>query len=330
MPQVYLGVDAGNSKTLATVVDHRGHLLGLARGGAGDIYGARTPQHAIDVVLDVCSRALDDAGSRVASVSSAAFRLAGVDWPEDEALWRTALDLYLDDGTSRSVKNDGFALLRCASPDGDGVAVSVGTGAAIAARGADGEEFVVSWWFQHYLGAAGLGSDALRAVMLAELDMGPATSLTTILLDFYGASTVEDLLQMFTRREGALTHHDKGRAARLVIAQAGGGDEVASAIVDAHAGGIAEYIATSARRVHLTAPGVALGGSVLASPDSLLRRRVIARLDDILPDARVREVRGVPVLGCALDALAEGGVTITDELQTLVLGTRLSDEFLTT
>ena len=37
-----LAVDAGNSKTVALVVDGSGAVLGRGRGGRGDIYGAES------------------------------------------------------------------------------------------------------------------------------------------------------------------------------------------------------------------------------------------------------------------------------------------------
>jgi N-acetylglucosamine kinase-like BadF-type ATPase len=330
MTELFLGVDAGNSKTLAAVADRTGRMLGWARGGLGDIYGAPTPEQAVDVVLDVVRRAVTESGGEIGDLASASFRLAGVDWPEDEAYWSDALQPVLDDATARTVRNDGLALLRCGDPDGTGVAVSIGTGAAMGARGPGGDEFVVSWWFQHYLGAAGLGSDAVKAVMLAELGLGRPTSLTGALLDFFAASTTEDLLHSFTRRVDALDHHDKGRAARVVLASAAAGDPVAEAIVAGHAGRIADYVAVSAARVGLEAPIVVLGGSVLAAPESMLRHRVVENLRRVLPTAEIVTTRTVPILGAVLDALAEGGVAVDEALQSEVLGAELPEGLLLT
>jgi N-acetylglucosamine kinase-like BadF-type ATPase len=332
MTELFLGVDAGNSKTLAAVADGTGRILGWARGGLGDIYGAPEPEITIQVVLDVARRAVAEAGVEggLGAVRSAAFRLAGVDWPEDEALWSKALGEVLPDDVPRSVKNDGFALLRCGEPDGVGVAVSIGTGAAIGARGSTGDEFVVSWWFQHYLGAAGLGTDAVRAVMLSELGLAEPTALSGALVDFYGSASVEDLLHAFTRREQPLGHHDKGRAARLILATAAEGDGVAESIVAAHAARIADYVAVSAKRVGLRAPTVVLGGSVVAAPDSILRALAVQALRDLMPSATVVSTRAVPILGAVLDAIAEGGVRVDRAVQARVLAAELPDELLRT
>jgi N-acetylglucosamine kinase-like BadF-type ATPase len=330
---LYLGVDAGNSKTIAAVSDRTGRIVGWARGGLGDIYGAPTPDHAIDTVMATVESALEAAGAGTGRIASAAFRLAGVDWPEDEHLWRSALGERLGTTVCCSVKNDGFALLRCGDTSGVGVAVSIGTGAAMAGRGTAGEEFFVSWWFQHNLGAAGLGSDALRATMLGELGFGPPTSLSAALSGFYGAPDPEELLHAFTRRVSPLGHHDRASSARVVIAEAAGGDPVARAIVQEHADRVVDYVSLCADRVGFgpnTQLPVVLGGSVLSAPDSFLRRLIVEALEATLPDARIVTTGAVPIHGAVLDAIAEGGVTVDAAIQSAVLDSEPPEGLLAT
>jgi N-acetylglucosamine kinase-like BadF-type ATPase len=337
---LYLGVDAGNSKTLAAVADGTGRIVGWARGGLGDIYGAPTPEQAIDTVLATVESALVAAGACAAGVgagagriASAAFRLAGVDWPEDEDLWTSALRERLGAVGTSSVKNDGFALLRCGDPSGVGVAVSIGTGAAMAGRGTGGEEFFVSWWFQHHLGAAGLGTDAYRATMLAELGLGEPTSLGSALSGFFGVSGPDELLHAFTRRVAPLGHHDRARSARVVVAEAAGGDPVARGIVQQHADRVVDYVSLCARRVGLDGSDrfpVVLGGSVLAAPDSYLRRLVVDALDAALPHVNIVTTGALPIRGAVLDAIAEGGVAVDDAIQAAVLASEPPEGLLTT
>jgi N-acetylglucosamine kinase-like BadF-type ATPase len=325
MTELFLGVDAGNSKTVAVVGDERGGILGWGRSGLGDIYGAPTPGAAVDEVSRAISDALSMAGVDLSGTSlraTGAFRLAGVDWPEDELYWNTAIAERFGALSTWSVKNDGFALLRCGDPRGVGVAVSVGTGAAMAGRGTGGAEFVVSWWFQHYLGAAGLGHEAVRAVMLAQLGMGAPTVLTGNLCEFYGVQTAEELLYSFTKREGSLGHADKARAARTVLAAASAGDAVALGLVRAQAEQLAKYAAVTAERVGFLSPDdpvpVVLGGGVVS--DSMLRADLVESLRMELPHATVIDSGNAsPVLGALLDAMAEGGVDITAEVQRTVL-----------
>lgn len=340
MPQLYLGVDAGNTKTVALLSDEQGCVVGSGRAGLGDIYGAAHPEDAVDVVASIVTQALATAGAQLSDVRSAAFRLAGIDWPEDEAYWSDALARRFAPIEMTSVKNDGFALLRCGDLSGVGVAVAAGTGPALAGRGQDGQEFALCWWGQHYLGGAGLGDDALRAVFLAELGMGAPSLLTASLLKVYGATDVENLLKLFTRRENPLGHRDRSRAACAVLAAAEAGDAAASLILDRHAGLLADYALLVAGKVGLverscTDDGhdpsraessalqstvrIVLGGAVLASDHAGLRDRLIADLTRRLPRAEIAVGIGPPVVGALLDALADGGAALSPAVRDRVL-----------
>ncbi|MEW1841563.1 BadF/BadG/BcrA/BcrD ATPase family protein, partial [Nonomuraea angiospora] len=117
MSALYLGVDAGNSKTAALVCDVTGTIAGAGRSGCGDIYGAATPEAAVAEVQAAIDAALAQAGAGRADVAGAAFRLAGIDWPEDRAYWESALAGRYP---SRSILNDGYAAIRCGEPSGVG------------------------------------------------------------------------------------------------------------------------------------------------------------------------------------------------------------------
>ena len=69
--------------------------------------------------LDAVSQALAAASAGLDAVAHAAFRLAGVDWPEDEELCTTALATRVPRLRSLTVRNDGYALLRCGQPSGE-------------------------------------------------------------------------------------------------------------------------------------------------------------------------------------------------------------------
>jgi N-acetylglucosamine kinase-like BadF-type ATPase len=340
VPQLYLGVDAGNTKTVALVSDEQGGVVGSGRAGLGDIYGAVRPEDAVDVVASTVEQALGAAGAKLSDVHSAAFRLAGIDWPEDEDYWRGALKRRFAPIQLASVKNDGFALLRCGDLSGVGVAVAAGTGTALAGRGPDGREFALCWWVQHYLGGAGLGDDALRVVFLAELGMGAPTMLTAALLQVYGTADVESLLKLFTRRENPLGHRDRSHAACAVLQVAEQGDAAAGQILDRHATLLADYALLVAGKVGLvewsrdggardlsnsrpSAPDhpvrIVLGGSVLTSDHAGLRDRLTADLTRRLPRADVAVGIGPPVVGALLDALAEGAVVLCPAVRDRVL-----------
>ncbi|HEU0114183.1 MAG TPA: hypothetical protein VFQ80_05885, partial [Thermomicrobiales bacterium] len=86
-----LGVDAGNSKTVALVAGPDGGVVGAGRGGPGDIYGALGETAALAEIERAVAAALRDAGVTAAEIEAAGFSMAGADWPEDFALLEAAM-----------------------------------------------------------------------------------------------------------------------------------------------------------------------------------------------------------------------------------------------
>ncbi len=325
-----LAVDAGNSKTVAVVVDAAGTVRGRGRGGRGDIYGAETVDAAHQAVFSAVSAALDEAGVAAADLDAAAFRLAGVDWPEDTTSWEGWIDARLPGLRRRSVLNDGFATLRLGDPSGVGLGITVGTGPALAARSRDGREACSGWWVFDDLGGAGLAHAAMTAVSRAWMGLGPATTLTDALLGLFGERDPYELHHAFTRRFGARPGNEQWRAARLVLAAAADGDGVARGIVDRQAAAFVEYGAWVAGRVGADlAAGdlpVVLNGSVVTSEHPALRDALLARLGDVCPAATVRIAHGSPLAGCVLDAIAEAGGVVDEALVARVAATVRQDD----
>lgn len=330
MSSYYLGLDAGNSKTVALVADETGVVLGRGRGASGDIYSAADAEGEVERAV---RSALADADLEVGHVRHAAFRLAGVDWGEDEAHWATVLAHRLPELTSLSIKNDGFSLLRCGSPDGVGVAITAGTGPAVAARGLDGSEFSLCWWIAHPLGGRSLGESAFRAVVDAELGAGRPTLLTAELLTLYGYDDVESMLHNFTRRHPVRPVPDERVAARSVLRAAGSGDAVAWEIVAGQAAAFARLAGVAARRTGLSGPQptpCVLGGSILTSEHPVYREALVEALAAELGSVEVVASAATPVAGALLDALAEGGAALDQHTHDEVLQAYHPAEFLLT
>ena len=315
--KIYLGVDAGNSKTAVLACLPSGKVAGAARAGCGDIYGAPGEAAAVATVLGAADAALADAGASRRDVAAAAFRLAGVDWPEDWQFWDQVLSARWP-GLTRSILNDGYAAIRCGEPSGVGVAVNAGTAAAIAARGPDGATWQMGMRGQHAMGGIGLVSEAIKAATLADLGAAPATALGQGLLDFYGLPDLTELNRWFTRRQNPADPAERPRAARVVTDAARLGDQVAVDIVREQGRRLAFYAEIAARHAGLRDTGapipVVLSGSILMDRDSVVAAALSAQLERLLPGADPRRAVLPPAAGAALDALAEGGVTLSPEV----------------
>ncbi|MBO0867274.1 MAG: hypothetical protein J2P15_01795 [Micromonosporaceae bacterium] len=313
MTRSYLGVDAGNSKTVALVGDSDGKVLGWGRAGVGDIYGAPDEPTAVGNVFAAVDAALERAGAAGHRPDSATFCLAGVDWPEDGEFWQERIAQRYPGLTRFSVRNDGFATLRAGAPSGLGIAVSVGTGPAVAARGPDGTQRCLGWWCFDHLGGDGLGAAGLRAVYRSHQGLAPATTLTGHLTRLYQIDSVAELLHAFTRRADPLPRALQGRAARIVLACAAGGDPVANRIVDEQAVAFAGYAWWVGREAGFDTDReqvpVILGGSVVTSEIPALRDQLARRIAERIPGAQTTTARLPPAVGALLEAMAEDPMT---------------------
>jgi N-acetylglucosamine kinase-like BadF-type ATPase len=303
MPVV--GVDGGNTKTLAVVADESGHLLGLARGGPSDLYSAETPQAAVDEVYRVVDAALVAAGTTRSALAGAALSMAGADWEEDFALHREAAQAQLP-GVPVAIVNDAIGPIRVLGPHGPAAALMCGTGAAIGARGADGQ--VWSLGFTPRSGSAhGLGREALSAVQESDMGCGPDTQLTARLLDALGLDEPRDIVREFSRRGGL---RDVAALAPQVLAAAEDGDEVAVHIVELVGYRMGCWTRHAAERVGIHGPfRLLVGGGLLTLPGAeRLTRAALAELSEADPVP----MRAEPVFGAVLLALDQAGASVDE------------------
>ncbi|HEY0416150.1 MAG TPA: BadF/BadG/BcrA/BcrD ATPase family protein [Gaiellaceae bacterium] len=303
-----LGVDGGNTKTIALVAALDGTVVGSGRAGCADIYSWPTPGAGIAEVVAAAEGALAAAGAGRADVRAAVFSLAGADWPEDFALLGRELGAWL--GREPIVVNDAIGAIRCGVPSGVGVAAVCGTGSAVGARGVGGGVFHIGFW-PDGSGARKLGEDALAAVYREGLGVGPPTALTPAALAAFGAGSPLELLHAFSRRGG--TAGEAAAFARAMLDVSASGDAVAGAIVRTHAEVIAAQIRASAARVSLPQPyPVVLAGPVFRHEAGELARLVL----EALPDATPVPARLEPAAAAVWGALAEAGAP-ADALETL-------------
>ena len=297
-----LGVDGGNTKTLALVARDDGTIVGTGRAGCGDIYGATSAMAAIAEIEGAVSAALTEAGTDPAELSAGAFSLAGADWPEDFTLLEDAMRAR-GYGESIVVVNDAMGALRAGSPDGTGVVVACGTGAAVGARGTDGRIWHSSFW-QVPQGADDLSLQALHAVYRAELGIDPPTTLTQRLLTAFEASSVEEILHSLTAR-GIPRPNMRRQLVRPLFDAADAGDVTAREIAISHGKALGEYVIVAARKVGLleTPFTLVLTGGVLRHPSPFLREALVTRVQDVTPGVRAIQSRFEPAVGAVLLAL---------------------------
>lgn len=315
MVTVFLGVDGGNTKTIALIADADGHILGAGRSGCSDIYGAASPQIAVQEIVRAVEAALAAAGRGREEILNACFSLAGADWQEDYAYLYANLETY-QFGREIEIYNDAFGGLRAGVPDGVGVIIVCGTGTATAARNAKGDFWHVSFW-QESLGGRELGQLALRAVYRSELGIEPPTSLTAPILALYRQPNVESLLHLLTKNDRSVpVGIDCSRISPIILTEAVKGDNAARAVVDEHARLLVEYALAAARKVGLdgTPFTLVLNGGVFRHEGRAMLDAVAARVAQRAPGVKLVRSRHEPVIGALLQAFDTSGYAITPDL----------------
>jgi N-acetylglucosamine kinase-like BadF-type ATPase len=305
---LFLGVDAGATKTTTCVCDAQGTVRALATGGSGawEAIGAQTAAAGITACVQ---QALRQAGAAASDLTGSAFGVAGLDWPEDTA---TVAEMLAPLGLPHApvLVNDAFAALRAGVDDNTGCVSCAGTGSVTAARAADGRTFqtyAVGWGEQS--GAIGLVEAALDAVVGAHYGSAPATLLTGLLLDAVDADSVDEAVQRATR-EGRPFGPE---LAPLVLDAAALDDPAALAIATAAGATLASTAAAAAGRLGLErgpfavvrSGGVHLAGS--RSLDEAFRLTLHAQA----PTARVIDLSLPPAAGAALLALDAEGLSVS-------------------
>lgn len=307
-----LGIDTGNTKTIALVATVHGEVIGYARRGCGDIYGTQT-EEALRAIGESGNEAMQNAGIDASQLIATVLSAAGADWPEDFALIAEGAKAN-GLGESPIVVNDAIGGLRAGSPDGAGVVIVCGTGAAVGARSRDGRIWHASFW-QGVGGAMDLAEQAMSAVYRAELGIGPATALTDAVLRHFGQDSVEGVLHLLTAL--GKPHPNTRPLARVLLNVADDGDAVARNIVLQHGRGLGDYALVAARKTGQTNLPfhLVLAGGVLRHPSPLLRNAIIERVHEEAPFAKPIRSDLEPAFGAVMLALEAAKIDANDALR---------------
>jgi len=258
---LFIGVDAGGSRTTAVVADGTGAELARAEQGPGNVRGGNV-QGAADVIAAACRDALQRARQE-APARTMVVGASGVGRePERLALEGALAQTGVAD--SVHVTTDAAIALEAAFDDGPGVVLIAGTGSIAWARLPDGTLLRVGG-LGPLLGDHGSGFDlgfsALRAVGLSLQGLGPATALVDRLLGKLGVSG-DDLPRWAQTARPA----EVAALAPDVLDAAADGDGVAKRIAEAGADFLARHGRLLCSRFkNGTKVPVAFGGGVLVN-----------------------------------------------------------------
>jgi N-acetylglucosamine kinase-like BadF-type ATPase len=303
MTPLLLGVDGGASKTVALIAEPSGRVLGAGRSGSSDIHNEASTDIAVDHVVASVRQAASAASVSPADLDSCVFGLCGADWPEDVDLYTEALSERLSLTASPTVMNDAFNTLRAGTTGGVGVALVMGTGGAVSARGPGG-----TTWFSgermEATGAMEFGRWAFDRIIRGEYGSEGHPQFQPAALEAFDVGTVDDMVHVITRT-GGYGRRSLARLAPIVLEAGHAGDAEAGGLIRDHGELLAGYVRRAAQRVGLGADGtsVVLAGGVFKHHCTDLRDTIVASI----PEFAVEPARLEPVYGAVLMAADDHG-----------------------
>jgi N-acetylglucosamine kinase-like BadF-type ATPase len=194
MLRYFLGVDGGQSSTVAMIGDENGRVLGIGRGGPCNHVGpAEARARFVDAIRTSVGAACAEAGLDAASVrfASACLGLSG-----GPAHKRAILGEIL--ASDRMLVTDDAPIALSGALAGEpGVVVIAGTGSVAFGRNGQGGTARAGGWgylFGDERGAFWILREALRAALRWEEGWGPPTALRGMLLDNTRSRSMNDLM----------------------------------------------------------------------------------------------------------------------------------------
>jgi N-acetylglucosamine kinase-like BadF-type ATPase len=304
-----LGIDAGGTKTVCQLADEHGTVISESRSTGANLQAVGELQ-----VEKVLHHIMESAiGDRDIAPSAICLGIAGVDRPADADVVR-AIMKRIGYKARILVVNDALVALEAGAPGQPGVVIISGTGSISYGRNAAGAAARSGGW-GYVLGDEGsgywIGRAALRAVLRAEDQRGPATALTPLLLRHLAVDRPQGLIHEVyhaTLKPSAI-----GALAQFVHQAFAAGDEVAIGILRAAADELESSAISVARRLHLVGQPFAFilsGGIFKAVP--WLNDELSRRLPVVSPGSTVRLLDREPASGAVRLALQEarGGASV--------------------
>lgn len=238
MARLYLGVDGGQSSTIALIADESGRVIGRGHSGPCNHVGtAEGRAKFLSAAGDCLENACRNAGLDAATVTFASACLGFSGGAEDKEAYAREL---IRSGKYK-ITHDAEIALTGATAGEPGIIVIAGTGSIAFGRNAEGRTARAGGW-GYIFGDEGGGFDitrqALRAALKDEEGWGPTTNLRGLLPASIGASSANDLMHRFY---AGVPRTQVAALARIVNDAAEHGDAIAREILSGAAWNLASY-----------------------------------------------------------------------------------------
>lgn len=308
MNQHVLGIDGGGTKTLATIVDARGRVLGRGLGGPSNVddVGAMT---ASANIAEAVRAARVEAKLEPSPFAAAFLGLAGVVSERDRTLIRgIAESLRLALPEHILIDHDCRIALAGGLSGRPGIVLIAGTGSSCFGMNAAGESWRAGGWGSLISDEGSgywYGREGLIATVRALDGRGQNTTVTAAMLEKLEVSHADDLLHRLYVT--GLSRSEIAALGTLVMAAARAGDSVALDLIEHGTLHLAECVAAVAHKLGLEATcELVLVGGVFEAGEIILEPLRHALREHML-DCQTTRPELSPSLGACLLALEHLG-----------------------
>ena len=316
---LYVGIDAGGSRTRVSIVDGSGLPLGCGNSGPANlaVSGKEAGIVQIKKALDSALARLDHSRNGL-TIRSIYLGIAGISSsPEGGLAHALTRRLALPAHAILDYHHDVYVALAGGLVGAPGIALIAGTGSVAFGRSASGKETRVGGW--GYLiddpgSAYSVAIHALTAIIRAYDGRGPKTSLTQPILHALDLAQPPDLIRRLYVQE--VSRHQLAALAPLVSREAELGDSAAVDILDAAADELALTVLTVARKLLFEAKdtvSVVISGG-LARSGKPFQPLLESKIREALPAVDLRPPFLSPVLGAALLSLQQAGIAVSQRI----------------
>jgi N-acetylglucosamine kinase-like BadF-type ATPase len=260
-------------------------------------------------------QALRAADLKKEDITGAGFGVAGYDWPSEAEATVSVIERL---GLAAPYKfvNDAVPGLIAGSAEGWGVAVVSGTGSNC--RGWDREHKREGRVTGHgiLMGEGAGGSELVHRCMqiigYSWTKRLPQTALADAIVEYVGATDLEDLLRGYTTEE----YHVAPSAARTIFRVAEEGDPVARDLICWAGTELGELVNAVARQLEFEnlAFDVVMTGSMFEGGPMLIEP-MRATIHKLAPKARLVRLSVPPVIGAVMLGMEAAGIQVTSEIR---------------
>ncbi|MBX3086262.1 MAG: hypothetical protein KF716_31790 [Anaerolineae bacterium] len=324
MTRYFLGLDVGNTKTHALVVNEDGQAVGFARGKPAnhETYGEAGFRETMrEVTLGACQQA----GIGMAQIAGMGFGVAGYDWDSDLSMMQRAID-GLGIAAPYAVVNDAVPGLIAGARQGWGVCISAGTSCNCRGRDQHGREGRVTGEGMIFAEAGGgheLVYKAIGAISKAWSKRGPTTMLTELFMAHYGETSVIAMLEGLARGK----YRARAVDAPVVFKAVEAGDPVAIEVmlwVSRELGDLANGVIRQLGIEALAFEVVLAGSFYKGSP--LITQSITETIKPVAPLAELVRLHAPPTVGAAMLGMEKAGVDFTRVRERMIATTATIEE----